>query len=119
MVIFITGKSGAGKTTLANKLKTPTTIIIDGDDFRNYFEAGFSLEEKEKHIIRMAKTAAMLETQGFMVIVAAILPLKKLRDAARLYCKESILIYLSGGTLWEGTTYEIPKENELCLTQLL
>ena len=115
MVIFITGKSGAGKTTLANKLKTDDTIIIDGDDFRKYFETGFSLEEKAEHIIKMAKTAAMLEKQGFQVIVSAILPLRRLRNLARNYCKESLLIYLSGGNIWEGTTYEIPGEDELCL----
>ena len=115
MVIFITGKSGAGKTTLANKLKTDKTIIIDGDDFREHFKAGFSLDEKGEHIIKMAKTAAMIEKQGFQVIVSAILPLKRFRDLARKYCRESLLIYLSGGSLWEGTKYEIPGDDELCL----
>jgi adenylylsulfate kinase len=115
VVIFITGKSGAGKTTLANSLKTDTTVIIDGDDFREYFKSGFSLEEKEKHILKMAKIAAMLEKQSFSVIVAAILPTKNLRQKARSYCRESFLIYLSGGSMWEGTEYEIPEKEELCL----
>jgi adenylylsulfate kinase len=115
MVIFITGRSGAGKTTLANKLKTDNTVVIDGDDFRLYFNAGFSLEEKEAHIMRMAKMAAMLEKQGFQVIISAILPTKKLRKEARRFCKESFLIYLSRGTMWEETIYEEPGEDELCL----
>lgn len=115
MVIFITGRSGAGKTTLAKKLKTDNSIIIDGDDFRLYFNTGFSLEEKESHIIRMAKTAAMLEKQGFQVIVSAILPTKKLRKLARSFCGDSFLIYLTKGTMWEKTIYEEPKEDELCL----
>jgi adenylylsulfate kinase-like enzyme len=112
VVIFITGKSGAGKTTLAKKLKKD--VIIDGDDFREYFDAGYSIEEKEAHIIKMAKTAAMLEKQGLQVVVAAIMPTKRLRNLARKYCSESVLIYLSGGTMWKGTEYEIPGEDELC-----
>lgn len=115
MVIFITGKSGAGKSTLAKKLKTDNTVIIDGDDFREYFNAGFSMKDREDHIIRMAKTAAMLEKQGFLVIVAAIMPTRRLRTLARKYCAESLLIYLSGGTLWAGTEYDVPHGDELCL----
>lgn len=119
MVTFITGKSGAGKTTLAYAIaiKTKNTIIIDGDDFRSYFKSGYSLKEKEYHIIHMAKIAALIESQGFNVIISAILPTKALREKARSFCKKSFLIYLSGGIMWKNTEYEIPMkdENVLCL----
>lgn len=115
MVVFITGKSGAGKTTLANKLKVRDSVILDGDDFRIYFPTGYSLKEKEEHIEKMGRTAALLEKQGFLVIVSAILPTKKLRKTARSFCKDSFLIYLPGGSMWEGTEYETPENEELCL----
>ena len=117
MVIFITGKAGAGKTTLANKLKTENTIIIDGDDFRHYFPKGYSEEDITTNVTNMGKTAAMLERQGFLVIVAAIMPKRNLRKFVRSFCQSSFLIYLEGGTMGVGTEYEIPGQEELCLIQ--
>jgi adenylylsulfate kinase-like enzyme len=114
MVYFITGRASAGKTTLAYKLKDKySAIIIDGDDIRKYFPTGYLDKNRYDHIIRMAKFAALLESQGHIVIVAAIMPKKIWRDDARKYCKETKLIYIPGGFLWEDTTYEEPQTEEL------
>jgi len=47
------------------------------------------------------------------VIVELFAPTKDLRMTARRMWSCSQLIYLPGGTLWEGTTYEEPEKEEL------
>ena len=114
MVIFITGKSGAGKTTLAYQLALENNaIVLDGDEFRQIFPIGFSDSDREIHIMRMARVAGLIEKQGLDVIIAAIIPKRIWRDQARTFCKDSKLIYLTGGTLWDGTEYEEPNKEEL------
>lgn len=118
MNYIITGKADAGKTTLAKKKqqddKWQRTIILDGDDMRIDFHGGYSDEDREKHIMRMGKFANILNRQGFIVIIAAILPKEEWRYQLRKIIKEDCnLIYVKGGHLWEGTTYEPPTEDEL------
>jgi len=120
MIIWITGKAGAGKTTYAkNVMKScwfklfHKCILLDGDDVRKYFPTGFSDKEREEHIMKIARFAALLESQGFTIFVALVSPKKKWRQEARKLFKKSELVYLKGGMLWEGTTYEIPDEEEL------
>ncbi len=118
MNYIITGKSNAGKTTLAkkmwhNKFKYRFAIILDGDDMRIDFPLGYTDEEREAHIIRMGKFANILNRQGFVVIIAAVLPKKKWREQLRkIIKKECHLIYVAGGYLWAGTFYEEPTEDE-------
>jgi len=77
------------------------------------FPLGYTDEEREEHIMRMAKFANILNRQSFDVIIAAVLPKKKWRDMLRKVIKnECRLIYVAGGYLWEGTTYEEPTEDE-------
>ena len=80
MIIWITGNSGAGKTTLAKQLKTNNSIMLDGDTLRGIYSTGFSKEDRWAHNIRVAKLAKRLEEQGFDVIVSLICPYKQLRD---------------------------------------
>ena len=84
MIIWLTGNTGAGKTTLAMKLKRKRTIILDGDDIRE-INGDFDLSNngREAHNIRIAKMARMLEEQGFDVVVSVICPTQKLRDKVR------------------------------------
>lgn len=119
MVIFITGKAGAGKTTLAkalnHNLENPY-IILDGDAVRELFPIGFTEGERKLHILRMAKIASLLEKQGKDVIIAAIMPKKEWRDEARDLCHDSFLIYVPGGSMWSGgIEYQEPDSSELVL----
>jgi len=122
MVIWITGKASSGKTTYANRLKKLIEIkdnkvlVLDGDDVRQYFKSGFTDKDREEHILRIAAFAAVAEKQGFIVIVALISPKKEYRVKARKLFDESILIYIPGGYLWEGTTYEEPDYEEIIST---
>lgn len=101
-VLWMTGLSGAGKTTLAKKLydelklKKNNVVWLDGDDIRKYFpNLGFSPAERTDHIKRVAMTASLLEQQGNIVIVSLISPYKKARDEARQMCKAFFEIYLA------------------------
>lgn len=78
-ILWLYGNSGAGKTTLANRLKKENTIILDGDALRALYPTGFTKKDRWEHNIRTAKMAWMLQQQGFEVIVAMICPYKKLR----------------------------------------
>ncbi|MCQ6254482.1 adenylyl-sulfate kinase [Methanocaldococcus sp.] len=89
--IWLTGPSGAGKTTLAKALKEKLkemghrVEILDGDEIRNslYPNLGFSKEAREMHnkvVIYMAK---LLSRNGVISIVSLISPYKSVREYAR------------------------------------
>lgn len=116
MIYWITGRAGSGKTTLAKKMAKvigDPILILDGDDVRKYFPTGFSDNERYEHIMRTAKIAALAESQGITVMIALVSPKSNWRIEARKLFQESKLIYLEGGSLWEGTTYEEPTDEEL------
>jgi cytidine diphosphoramidate kinase len=83
-VIWITGLSGAGKTTLATELAQrlrgagQAVISLDGDDLRRVWaeqptdEAGYSREERIALGVRYARLAKLLSSQNHIVIVATI-----------------------------------------------
>ena len=86
MVIWLTGLSGSGKTSIAKEFLRITSkqnkfISIDGDDIRLIFnhKLGFSKPERIKHINHIQKLAKFLEQNKLMVIVSA------------LYCNSEIL----------------------------
>ena len=119
MVYWITGRKGAGKTTLAMKLakklkaRGKSVLILDGDDVRERIsDPGYSDAARWKHIDLVSRIAALAESQGIIVIVAMVSPRAIWRIAARKKFKESRLIYLPGGELWPGTIYEEPSKNE-------
>lgn len=115
MVIWITGKGQAGKTTIGNKLASviPKALLIDAGDFRRHFPEDFSDEGRRRNVLRMAKVAAIFERQGFVPLVCCVSPTKALREEARRMFKESTIIYVPGGMLWEGTSYEEPDRSEI------
>jgi adenylylsulfate kinase/bifunctional enzyme CysN/CysC len=120
MVILVTGKKDAGKTTYAKRLVQElidsgvNAALLDGDEFRA--ETGnddFTDEGRQRNLVGAAKVAAELERQGNIVVVAFVSPRKVWREAMRLFWKESRVVYLPGGTLWPNTIYEIPDEEEI------
>ena len=119
MVIWITGKANAGKTTLAykiHKLLPTSSIILDGDEIREIIKSDFTDEGRKNNILTIAKLAALSEKQGLIAIVALVSPKKEWRDEARSLFKNSILIHVKGGKLWENTIYEQPDIEEADIT---
>ncbi|MCK5021511.1 MAG: dephospho-CoA kinase [Candidatus Peribacteraceae bacterium] len=88
MILWLTGNTGSGKTTLANKLKSKNTIILDGDEIRDVLgtDGKLSKEERWEHNIRIAKLAKLLESQGIAVIVSVIAPFEDLRREIKTIC---------------------------------
>ena len=101
-VIWLTGLSGAGKTTIAQILfeelknqKKPVELL-DGDLIRKIFpNTGFSKEARVEHIKRVAFTASRLEHHGVNVIVSLISPFEESRDFAKSLCTKFHEIYIS------------------------
>ena len=101
-VIWFTGLSGAGKTTLAEKLaaylkeKGVKCELLDGDTVRNIFpQTGFSKKERDEHVKRMGFLASMLERNGITVIASFISPYRESRDFVRKMCRNFVEVYVS------------------------
>lgn len=119
MVFLITGRAGAGKTEWAKRfaaeLRTEgrQVLIVDGDEVRELFPNDFTDHGRYNNLFTIARIAALAERQGLTVLVAAVSPKREWRNMMRGYWQRSKVIYIPGGTLWEGTTYESPDEEEL------
>jgi sulfate adenylyltransferase len=105
--IFLTGLSGAGKSTIATalaeaiktKLKRAVTLL-DGDVVRTHLskELGFSRADRDTNIERIAFVAAEVVKHGGIVISAAIAPYEAARIAARQRIEANgrfVLVHLS------------------------
>lgn len=82
-VIWLTGQSGAGKTTLAKRLQEDwLCIILDGNEMRDSISVGaeFSPEDRAEHNFRVARLAKELSKQT-NVVVSVIAPLRDVRAA--------------------------------------
>ena len=90
-VIWFTGLSGSGKTTIAHKVEE----ILDGDVVRENLSKGlgFSKEDRDTNIRRIAFVAHLLQRNGTFVITAAISPYRDIRDEARAMIKDFVEVY--------------------------
>jgi len=91
LVFWLTGISGAGKTTIATRfsqqadtLGWPVTVL-DGDALRGGLNAdlGFSDPDRAENVRRIAEVAALMADTGRIVVVSCISPKRVFRDAAR------------------------------------
>jgi adenylylsulfate kinase len=90
-VLWFTGLSGAGKTTLAEavvprlRAAGKRVEVLDGDIVRTHLSKGlgFSREDRDTNIARIAFVAHLLARNGVAVLVAAISPFRAAREHAR------------------------------------
>ncbi len=101
-VIWLTGLSGAGKSTIAEgvfqemKKRGYKVEHLDGDIVRDIFpRTGFSKEERDRHIRRIGFLASTLEKNGVFVIASFIAPYKESRDFVKNHCQNYKEIYIS------------------------
>lgn len=90
-VIWLTGLSAAGKSTIVDSLNPVlrarglTTCILDGDSVRTGLcrDLSFSAEDREENVRRVAEVAALMVEAGLTVMVALISPTRSARKLAR------------------------------------
>lgn len=101
-VLWLTGLSGSGKSTIADKLHD--TLVsrgyrvarLDGDTVRSVFpETGFTRDERNTHIKRIGYLASMLEKNGIIVISSFVSPYAESRDFVRGLCSTFIEAYVA------------------------
>ena len=91
VVLWLTGLSGSGKSTIARELEVYLTqkhklaYVLDGDNIRHGLnkDLGFSPEDREENIRRIAEVSRLFQDMGAIVITAFISPYQKDRDVAR------------------------------------
>jgi adenylyl-sulfate kinase len=91
MTIWLTGLSGAGKSTIAERVaaelheRGAAVEVLDGDEVRRNLSAGlgFSKEDRDTNIRRIGFVAELLTRHGVVVIVAAISPYREVRREMR------------------------------------
>jgi adenylylsulfate kinase len=91
MTIWLTGLSGAGKSTIAAALEARLlaldrlAYVLDGDSLRQGIngDLGFSEDARRENIRRTAQIAAMFNNAGLIAIVALISPYRSCRETAR------------------------------------
>ncbi len=90
-VVWLTGLSSAGKTTLSRNLahhlecRGCRVEVLDGDEVRQLLckDLGFSKKDRDENIRRIGYVAGLLAKHGVLVIVSAISPYRDARDQLR------------------------------------
>ncbi len=103
MVIWITGISGTGKSSIGKELykivkkKYPATIFFDGDQFRKIFQndINYTLKDRDLNAIRLTRLIRDLSTQKVNIIISANITNIKFRRWMRKNVKYYYEIYIS------------------------
>lgn len=91
MVIWFTGLSGSGKSTVAVEVerilneKNIAAYLLDGDNIRHGIngDLGFTDADRNENIRRIAEIAALFQDAGIISLVAFISPFAKMREFAK------------------------------------
>jgi bifunctional enzyme CysN/CysC len=116
-VLWLTGLSGAGKSTIANMLEqrlhllTRHTYLLDGDNIRHGLnkDLGFTDADRVENIRRIAEVSKLMVDAGLIVIAAFISPFRSERRMARELFDEGEFIEIFIDTPLEVAERRDPK----------
>jgi len=116
-VLWFTGLSGAGKSTIANLVEKKLhsmgkhTYLLDGDNVRHGLnrDLGFTDADRVENIRRIAETAKLFVDAGMIVLTAFISPFKSERNLARNLLEDSEFIEIFVDTPLELCEQRDPK----------
>jgi adenylylsulfate kinase len=102
-VLWLTGLSGAGKSTIANAVapsladRGHRVEVLDGDEVRTNLcqGLGFSREDRDTNIARIGYVAGKLAKHGVAVVVAAISPYREARDKVRAGVDDFVEVHVA------------------------
>ncbi len=114
-VIWLTGLSGSGKSTIANDLEKHLfadgfhSYVLDGDNLRLGLnkDLGFNKSDRAENVRRTSEVAKLMVDAGLIVIVALVSPFAQDRDQARSLFAEGEFI-----EVWVNTSAEICAERD-------
>ena len=90
-VLWFTGLSGAGKTTLARPIlaqlesKNILTFLLDGDEMRQSInkDLGYTEADRKENVRRSAEIAKLMRNKGAVVLCAIMSPTREMREMAK------------------------------------
>ena len=99
-VIWFTGLSGSGKSTVANALEQALakagkhTYLLDGDNVRHGLcaDLGFSAEDRTENLRRVGAVAGLMVDAGLLVLSAFISPYRNQRELVKSFIPEGKFI---------------------------
>lgn len=103
VVVWFTGFSGAGKSTIAEALREKLQFegcrleVLDGDEIRENLtkDLGFSKEDRDTNIRRIGFVAKLLARNGVIVLVPVISPYRAIREEIRASIGNFIEVFVN------------------------
>ena len=111
VTIWFTGLSGAGKTTISQKVaeilkaQDYPVEILDGDIVRTNLTKGlgFNKEDRDENVRRIGFVSHLLSRNGVIVLVSAISPYRNIREEVRKRVGDFVEVYVNAPlTVCEG-----------------
>lgn len=102
-ILWLTGLSGAGKTTIAHRVaqklqkRNYPVEVLDGDVVRTHLSEGlgFSKQDRDTNVRRIGFVANLLSRNGIIAIVAAISPYCEVREELKQTTTNFVEVYVN------------------------
>jgi adenylylsulfate kinase len=102
VVVWFTGLSGSGKSTISAwvaadlRRKGLKVEELDGDSIRDIFpNTGFTKADRDAHIKRVGYLASKLESNGVFVVASFVSPYRESREFVRSLCKNFVEVHVA------------------------
>jgi len=103
VTVWLTGLSGAGKSTIARRVEAELKArnrqveVLDGDLIRTWLSQGlgFSKKDRDINVRRVGFVANLLSRNGVIVIAATISPYQDIRDEIRAINKDFVEVHVN------------------------